>query len=146
MHPIEGGLWIALGVSVALAALASTDMNAEGDLVRRACIRLLSCLSVTPIMFVMLGFVGGLVLLAWQLYQYLRFGNWPGWKVAHVLNVLGAEFDPHLTGWVGLDQILLSILDWSALLALLLILPAATALVLGLLVWFVVSLSKTFQK
>ena len=146
MNPVEGGLWIALGVSVALAALASNNMNAEGYLVRRACLRLLCCLSLTPIMFVMLGFVGGLVLLAWQLYQYLRFGNWPGWKVAHVLNVLGAEFDPHLTGWVGSDQIALSILDWSALLALLLILPAAMALVLGLLVWFVVSLSKTFQK
>lgn len=130
---------------MALAALASFDVNAEGNFVQRASVRLLSCLSLTPIMFVMLGFVGGLVLLAWQVYQYLRFGNWPGWKVAHVLYVLGAKFDPHLTGSVGVDQIALSILDWSALLALLLILPGATVLVLGLLAWFVVSLSKTIQ-
>jgi hypothetical protein len=145
MHPVEGGLWIALGVSMALAALASFDVNGEGNFVQRAGVRLLSCLSLTPIMFVMLGFVGGLVLLAWQVYQYLRFGNWPGWKVAHILYVLGAKFDPHLTGSVGLDQIALSLLDWSALLALLLILPGATVLVLGLLAWFVVSLSKTIQ-
>jgi hypothetical protein len=145
MHPVEGGLWIALGVSMAFAALASPDMNAEGNVVQRACVKLISCLSLTPIMFVMLGFVGGLVLLAWQVYQYLRFGNWPGWKVAHILYVLDAKFDPHFTGWVGFDQIALSILDWSALLALLLILPGATVVVLGLLAWFVVSLSKTIQ-
>jgi hypothetical protein len=145
MPPVEGGLWIALSASMALATLASFGVNAGGNFVQRAGMRLLSCLGLTPIMFVMLGFVGGLVLLAWQLYQYLRFGNWPGWKVAHVLNLLGAEFDPHLTGWVGWDQIALSILDWSALLALLLILPGAMVLVLGLLAWFVMSLSKTFQ-
>ena len=145
MNPVEGGLWIALGVSMTLAALASSYVNAEYNSVQRACMRLLSCLSLTPIMFVMLGFAGGLVLFAWQIYQYLRFGNWPGWNVAHILYVLGAKFDPHITGWVDFDQIALSILDWSALLALLLILPGATAVVLGLLVWFVVSLSKTFQ-
>ena len=145
MNPVEGGLWIALGVSMALAALASFYVNAEYNSVQRACMRLLSCLSLTPIMFVMLGFAGGLVLFAWQIYQYLRFGNWPGWNVANILYVLGAKFDPHFTGWVDFDQIALSILDWSALLALLLILPGATAVVLGLLAWFVVSLSKTFQ-
>ena len=145
MNPVEGGLWIVLGVSMALAALASFYVNAEDNFVQRACVRLLSCLSLTPIMFVMLGFAGGLVLFAWQIYQYLRFDNWPGWNVAHILYVLGAKFDPHFTGWVDFDQIALSILDWSALLALLLILPGATAVVLGLLAWFVVSLSKTFQ-
>ena len=145
MNPVEGGLWIALGASMALAALASFYVNAEDSSVQRTCVRLLSCLSLTPIIFVMLGFAGGLVLFAWQIYQYLRFGNWPGWKVAHILYVLGAKFDPHFTGWVDFDQIALSILDWSALLALLLILPGATAVVLGLLAWFVVSLSKTFQ-
>ena len=133
MNPVEGGLWIALGASMALAALASFYVNAEDNFVQRAC------------MFVMLGFAGGLVLFAWQIYQYFRFDNWPGWNVAHILYVLGAKFDPHFTGWVDFDQIALSILDWSALLALLLILPGATAVVLGLLAWFVVSLSKTFQ-
>ena len=145
MNPVEGGLWIVLGVSMALAALASFYVNAQDSFVQRTCVRLLSCLSLTPIIFVMLGFAGGLVLFTWQIYQYLRFGNWPGWKVAHILYVLGAKFDPHFTGWVDFDQIALSILDWSALLALLLILPGATAVVLGLLAWFVVSLSKTFQ-
>jgi len=145
MNSVEGGLWIALGVSMALAALASFYVNAEYNFVQRACVRLLSCLSLTPIMFVMLGFAGGLVLFAWQIYQYLRFGNWPGWNVAHILYVLGLKFDPHFTGWIDFDQIVLSILDWSALLALLLILSGATAVVLGLLAWFVVSLSKTFQ-
>jgi hypothetical protein len=145
MHPVEGGLWIALGASMAVAALASFDLNAKGNFVQRASVRLISCLGLTPIMFAMLGFVGGLVLLAWQVYQYLRLGNWPGWKIAHILYVLDAKFDPHLTSPVGLDQIVLSMLDWSALLALLLILPGATAVLLGLLVWFVVSLSKTFR-
>jgi hypothetical protein len=145
MHPVEGGLWIALGASMALAALTSFYVNARGNFVQRAGVRLISCLGLTPFMFAMLGFVGGLVLLAWQVYQYLRFGNWPGWKVAHTLYVLDAKFDPHLMGRVGFDQIVLSMLDWSALLALLLILPGATVVLLGLLVWFVVSLSKTFQ-
>jgi hypothetical protein len=146
MNPVEGGLWIALGVSMALAALASFYLNAEDNFARRVCVRLLSCVSLTPVMFVLLGVAGGLALFAWQIYQYLRFGNWPRWSVAHILYVLGAEFDPHFKGWVGFDQIALSILDWSALLALLLILLGATVVVLGLLVWFVVSLSNTIQK
>ena len=146
MQPVEGGLWIALGASMTLAALASFDVNAKGNFVQRAGVRLISCLGLTPIMFAMLGFVGGLVLLAWQVYQYLRFGNWPGWKIAHILYLLDAKFDPHLTGLVGLDQIVLSMLDWSALLGLLLILPGATIVLLGLLAWFVVSSSKTIRQ
>lgn len=68
---------------MALAALASIYVNAADNFVQRTCVWLLFCPSLTPIMFVMLGFAGGLVLFAWQIYQYLRFGNWPGWNVAH---------------------------------------------------------------
>jgi hypothetical protein len=67
--------------------------------------------------------LGAAFLLAYQCYQYLRFGEWPPYTVA----VLWAyfQFPPVSVGWVGLQAIINSltedILGWPLTLSMFLI-------------------------
>ena len=146
MQPVADGLWLVLGASMVLGALAAS--GAASDVVgilRRAGAWLLAFFAMTPAMFAVLRFFGGLALLAWQSYQYLRFGNWPAWTLAHVLYFLGVKYEYPVTGWVGVDQIVRSVLNWCALSGLLVIVPVAVLVVLGITMWLLASLWKASQ-
>jgi hypothetical protein len=143
MEPVEGGLSLVLGATAAFAALVAFQSafdNSEGNIVQRAGMWLFTSLCMTPVMFAIFSFFGGLALLAWQTYQYLRFGDCLGWKLAHVLYLLDSKFEQTITGWVGVDQIVLWLLNGSALLALLLIMPVSALLMVGIALWLLASL------
>jgi hypothetical protein len=146
MQPIEGGLWIVLGIAMALAAVISLeDFSGRGDnIVQRMLSWLFMYACMVPVAVAVLCFFGGITLLGWQSYTYLRFGNWPDWRISHVLHLLGSDFSIS-TGWIGVDRTLLEFLDWSALLALLLVVPFTILIVLGILVWIALCLWKAIQ-
>lgn len=51
-------------------------------------------------------FLGGLVVFGYQIYEWLRFGDWTPITLAKTLAWAGLDTDRLFTGWVGLDQIM----------------------------------------
>ena len=133
IQPIDGGIWIVLGVSMALAAFVAVGatLGAAGIL-RGAGAWLVSFVAMTPVMLAMLCFLGGLALLAWQSYQYLRSGNWPEWTLVQVVQFLGVQVRHPGDGLGGprSDRAIGS--EWSAVLGLLVIVPVGVLLMVGL--------------
>jgi hypothetical protein len=72
---------------------------------------------------------------------YLKFGEWPAFSVAHILYVLDVKLGQG-TGWIELDRIQASLLDASALAALLAILPVLSILGLFLGIYVISRIAK----
>jgi hypothetical protein len=136
-----GGYQIVFWAGLAFATLIAFGCSNEGKLWDRVIFFVLSYFIAVPITVGMISFLSGLGLLLWKLYVHLKFGQWPAFSVAHVLYVLDAKLGQG-TGWIGLDQIQASLLDASALAALLAILPVLSILGLFLSVYVISRIAK----
>jgi hypothetical protein len=54
----------------------------------------------------LIGIVAAAVILAWQLYSYLRFGAWPALSIVTLLNLLQIGWAQAPRDWIGLHALL----------------------------------------
>lgn len=72
-------------------------------------------------------FSGGLCILIWQIYGYLRFENWRSLSLVDVLSSFEVKWAIAPTDWIGLHRIL----EWTPLSLLVLIVGLVLALIAG---------------
>jgi hypothetical protein len=118
----DGGTCSAWALFFAAVSAAQVVSEGDGGILKGFGAWLLASAAMTPVVIVGFGFLAGWVLVAWQAYRYLKFGNWPDVTVGHIFYVLGS--DPSLTQWGGVNQLITMALKLSAPLTLLLLLPA----------------------
>ncbi len=48
--------------------------------------------------------LGGIAILAWQIYQYLKTGAWPAISLITAMQYCGSKWAAYPTDWIGLHK------------------------------------------